>query len=106
MRIVRDDEGGPSRPAPGGAEGVLRRLIAERVALWSGTPVEDVPMDLPFADLGMSSRDAVVLAGELSRATGQELPATLLWEATTGDALAARLCGTGAETAPVTAPPP
>ncbi|MFF6780556.1 beta-ketoacyl synthase N-terminal-like domain-containing protein [Streptomyces sp. NPDC012510] len=80
-------------------EGVLRRLVAEHVAAWSGGTVEDVPMDRPFADLGMSSRDAVVLSGELSRATGRDLPATLLWEASTGDALVARLCGTGAGSA-------
>uniref|UniRef100_A0AAU2AEB0 Acyltransferase domain-containing protein n=1 Tax=Streptomyces sp. NBC_00093 TaxID=2975649 RepID=A0AAU2AEB0_9ACTN len=73
-------------------EGRLRRLVAERVAAWSGTAAEDVPMDRPLADLGMSSRDAVVLAGELSRATGRELAATLLWEAPTGDALVAYLC--------------
>lgn len=93
MRVVGDDEAR-----------ALRRLIAEQVAAWSGTAVGDVPMDRPLADLGMSSRDAVVLAGELSRATGRELPATLLWEASTGDALVARLCGT---TAPVgvAAPP-
>ncbi|MFF3377379.1 beta-ketoacyl synthase N-terminal-like domain-containing protein [Streptomyces sp. NPDC002680] len=81
-------------------EGRLRRLVAERVAAWSGTAVEDVPMDRPLADLGMSSRDAVVLAGELSRATGRELAATLLWEAPTGDALVAYLCRTETETGP------
>ena len=55
-------------------EAALRRLIAERVAAWNGTPPADVPMDRPLADLGMASRDAVALAGELSRATGRELP--------------------------------
>ncbi|MET9764899.1 type I polyketide synthase [Streptomyces sp. NPDC006372] len=78
-------------------EGALRRLIAERVAVWYGTTPEGVPMDRPLADLGMSSRDAVALAGELSRATGRELPATLLWETPTGEALVARLCGTEAK---------
>ncbi|MFM9590471.1 acyltransferase domain-containing protein [Streptomyces scabiei] len=87
-----------------GAAGGLRRLIAERVALWVGTAATDVPMDRPLADLGMSSREAVALAGELSRATGRELPATLLWEATTGDALVALLCGTRTDPAPVPAP--
>ncbi|MER7405897.1 type I polyketide synthase [Streptomyces sp. NPDC000070] len=77
-------------------EGALRRLIAERVAVWYGTSPEAVPMDRPLADLGMSSRDAVALAGELSRATGRELPTTLLWETPTGQALVARLCGTQA----------
>ncbi|MEU0389065.1 beta-ketoacyl synthase N-terminal-like domain-containing protein [Streptomyces chartreusis] len=75
-------------------EGALRRLIAERVAVWYGASPENVPMDRPLADLGMSSRDAVALAGELSRATGRELPTTLLWETPTGHALVARLCDT------------
>ncbi|MGW3123681.1 beta-ketoacyl synthase N-terminal-like domain-containing protein [Streptomyces sp. NPDC001107] len=80
-------------------EGAMRRLIAERVAAWTGSAVEAVPMDRPLADLGMASRDAVVLTGELSRLAGRELPATLLWEASTGDALVARLCGAEAEVA-------
>ncbi|MGK5694580.1 beta-ketoacyl synthase N-terminal-like domain-containing protein [Streptomyces sp. URMC 128] len=84
-------------------EGALRRLIAERVALWYGASPENVPMDRPLADLGMSSRDAVALAGELSRATGRELPTTLLWETPTGQALVARLCGTQASGSPGTA---
>lgn len=78
----------------------LRRLIAGRAASWQGTAAADVPMDRPLADLGMSSRDAVVLAGELSRATGRELPATLLWEAPTGDALVEHLCRGPAAAAP------
>ncbi|MDW4907320.1 type I polyketide synthase [Streptomyces sp. ADMS] len=94
----------------GADERRLRGLVAERVAAWNGTAVEDAPMDRPLADLGMSSRDAVVLAGELSRATGRELAATLLWEAPTGDALVAHLCRTETETgtgiAPVDRPAP
>ncbi|MFD5597205.1 beta-ketoacyl synthase N-terminal-like domain-containing protein [Streptomyces griseorubiginosus] len=74
--------------------GAVRRLVVERVAEWTGTPAAEVPMDRPLADLGMASRDAVVLAGELSRLAGRELPATLLWEAPTGEALVAHLCGT------------
>ncbi|MFJ4717843.1 beta-ketoacyl synthase N-terminal-like domain-containing protein [Streptomyces luteogriseus] len=77
-------------------EAALRRLIAKRVAAWHGTSPDDVPLDRPLADLGMASRDAVALAGELSRATGRELPATLLWETPTGQALVARLCETPA----------
>ncbi|MGW2515640.1 acyltransferase domain-containing protein [Streptomyces sp. NPDC001617] len=75
-------------------EGAIRRLIAERLADWGGTAAELAPMDRPLADLGMSSRDAVVLAGELSLLIGRELPATLVWEAPTGEALVTRLCGT------------
>ncbi|MFJ8532138.1 beta-ketoacyl synthase N-terminal-like domain-containing protein [Streptomyces sp. NPDC093591] len=83
----------------------LRRVIAERVASWNGTAPEDVPMDRQLADLGMSSRDAVALAGELSRATGFELPPTLLWEAPTGEALVARLCGRAPGPAPLVKAP-
>ncbi|MFF7930400.1 beta-ketoacyl synthase N-terminal-like domain-containing protein [Streptomyces sp. NPDC007940] len=81
----------------------VRRLVAERVAGWTGTAAAEVPMDRPLADLGMSSRDAVVLAGDLSRLAGRELPPTLLWEAPTGEALVAHLCRTAVPTAP-TAP--
>ncbi|MFD9430910.1 beta-ketoacyl synthase N-terminal-like domain-containing protein [Streptomyces sp. NPDC060002] len=81
-------------------EGALRRLIAERVAAWNGTGGDEVPMDLPLADLGMSSRDAVGLAGELSRLTGRELPATLLWSAPTLEALVAQLRGPAARHLP------
>ncbi|MGW6925473.1 acyltransferase domain-containing protein [Streptomyces sp. NPDC054950] len=88
-------------------EGALRRLIAERVAARIGTG-DDVPMDLPLADLGMSSRDAVGLAGELSRLTGRELPATLLWSAPTLEALVAQLRGPAERHLPAApaAPPP
>ncbi|MEH0542182.1 beta-ketoacyl synthase N-terminal-like domain-containing protein [Streptomyces sp. B21-105] len=94
-------------------EEALRRLITDRVTAWqdgltNAVPADghadaptdlpmDVPMDLPLADLGMSSRDAVVLAGELSRLTGRELPATLLWEAPTVEALVAHLCATASQ---------
>ncbi|MEU0948028.1 beta-ketoacyl synthase N-terminal-like domain-containing protein [Streptomyces canus] len=80
--------------------GAVRRLVAERVAGWTGTAAEDVPMDRPLADLGMSSRDAVALSGDLSRLTGRELPPTLLWEAPTGEDLAAHLCRMPAQSAP------
>ncbi|MFD4553691.1 acyltransferase domain-containing protein [Streptomyces sp. NPDC058469] len=83
---------------------LLRRRIADRVAEWNNTPVDDAPLDRPLADLGMSSRDAVVLAGELSSLTGHELPATLLWEAPTVDALVERVCGTATRIAAQEAP--
>ena len=84
--------------------GSLRRLIVERLAAWTGVPAAEVPMDRPLADLGMASRDAVVLAGELSGMTGRELPATLLWEAPTGEALVAHLCRTAVSEAVPAAP--
>ncbi|MFI6463687.1 acyltransferase domain-containing protein [Streptomyces sp. NPDC050538] len=86
------------------ARALLRRRIAERVAEWNNTPVEEVPLDRPLADLGMSSRQAIVLAGELSALTGHELPTTLLWEAPTVDALVERVCSTTTRTAVRQAP--
>ncbi|MFC8361476.1 beta-ketoacyl synthase N-terminal-like domain-containing protein [Streptomyces griseorubiginosus] len=86
--------------------GAVRRLVVERIAEWTGTPAAEVPTDRPLADLGMASRDAVVLAGELSRLTGRELPATLLWEAPTGDALVAHLCDTAPRANPASVSTP
>ncbi|MFG2133594.1 acyltransferase domain-containing protein [Streptomyces sp. NPDC048751] len=82
-------------------EGTLRRLITGRVAAWNGTDPGDVPTDRPLADLGMASRDAVALAGELSLALGRELPSTLLWETPTVEALVTRLAGAPEEAEPV-----
>ncbi|WP_217237983.1 type I polyketide synthase [Streptomyces sp. AC555_RSS877] len=86
-------------------EAALRRLIAERVAVWNDMAPENVPMDRPLADLGMSSRDAVALAGELSHVLGRELPSTLLWETPTGEALVSRLCGWAEESTPLPVAP-
>ena len=83
--------------AAGAAE--LRRLITERVASWAGTAAAEVAGDRPLVDYGMSSRDAVALTGELARATGRALPATLLWETGTVDGLVRRL--NSAEPAPL-----
>ncbi|WP_427167844.1 beta-ketoacyl synthase N-terminal-like domain-containing protein [Streptomyces sp. C1-1] len=71
----------------------LRRLVVERIASWAGLPEEDVTGDRPLAELGLSSRDAVAITGELAHAVGRELPATLLWEAPTVDALVTLLGG-------------
>lgn len=87
-----------------GDENALRLRIVERVAEWCGRPTVDVATDRPLAELGMSSRDAVVLAGELSLLTGHDLPATLLWEAPTVDALVARVCGTDSRPSVLGAP--
>ncbi|WP_427925057.1 beta-ketoacyl synthase N-terminal-like domain-containing protein [Streptomyces sp. cg40] len=65
----------------------LRRLVVERIAHWSGVPDADIAVDRPLAELGMSSREAVAIAAELSHTLGRELPATLLWETTTVDRL-------------------
>lgn len=80
----------------------VRRLVVERIAHWSGVPEADIAVDRPLAELGMSSRDAVVIAAELSHALGRELPPTLLWETSTVDGLVA-LLGESLEPVPETA---
>ncbi|MGW1785169.1 beta-ketoacyl synthase N-terminal-like domain-containing protein [Streptomyces sp. NPDC002143] len=74
----------------------LRRLVIERLAHWSGVPGADIAGDRPLAELGMSSRDAVAVAGELADVLGRELPATLLWETPTVDGLVTLLSGSTA----------
>ncbi|MFF3377482.1 beta-ketoacyl synthase N-terminal-like domain-containing protein [Streptomyces sp. NPDC002680] len=71
----------------------LRRLVVERIAHWSGVPDADIAGDRPLAELGMSSRDAVAIVGELADLLGRELPATLLWETPTVDGLVTLLGG-------------
>ncbi|MDX3133280.1 type I polyketide synthase [Streptomyces europaeiscabiei] len=70
-----------------------RRLVVERIAHWSGVPGADIAGDRPLAELGLSSRDAVTIAGELADALGRELPATLLWETPTVNGLVTLLSG-------------
>ena len=78
---------------PGGS---VRRLVTERLREWHGTDPAQVACDRPLAELGLTSRDAVALAAEISELTGCSLPATLLWEAPTLDALARFVAETAA----------
>ncbi|WP_328743823.1 acyltransferase domain-containing protein [Streptomyces sp. NBC_00285] len=71
----------------------LLRLVVERIAHWSGVPGADIEGDRPLAELGLSSRGAVAIAGELADALGRELPATLLWETPTVNGLVTLLSG-------------
>ncbi|MFJ5778861.1 beta-ketoacyl synthase N-terminal-like domain-containing protein [Streptomyces sp. NPDC093094] len=69
----------------------VREVLVARLCEWCGVAAEDVTDDRPFAELGLTSRDAVALAGILGEVTGRKLPATLLWEAPTPAALVAAL---------------
>ncbi|WP_156754939.1 type I polyketide synthase [Actinokineospora pegani] len=75
--------------------------LVERVAELRGLPVSEVDPDRPLTELGMSSRDAVVLSGDLGKLLGRPLPPTLAWESPTISALVANLTGgpAGAEVA-------
>jgi phthiocerol/phenolphthiocerol synthesis type-I polyketide synthase D len=58
----------------------IRRLIAGQVADLAGLPLTEVDLARPLAELGISSRDAVVLAGYLETLAGQPLSSTVVWE--------------------------
>ncbi|HCA85459.1 MAG TPA: polyketide synthase, partial [Streptomyces sp.] len=65
----------------GSREELIRRAVTDRLCAWYGLDPGEITDDRPFAELGLTSRDAVRLAGELGELTGEALPATLLWDA-------------------------
>jgi acyl carrier protein len=112
----------PPRPAAGQAAGGglawdvdrLRRVLSEQLAELSGVPAAAIDPERPVQEYGLSSRDALVLAGYLENLLGRALPPTLVWEHPTVNGLARALAaggtgtpatpGTGAATAQPTAP--
>jgi acyl transferase domain-containing protein/acyl carrier protein len=70
----------------------VRRHVLARLHEWHGIDPALVEHDLPLAELGFTSRDAVALAAELSELAEVPLPATVLWEAPTLDQLARHIC--------------
>ncbi|MEW2398842.1 type I polyketide synthase [Streptomyces sp. NPDC046862] len=71
--------------------GEVRTVVVERLCAWYGLAADEIADDRPLTELGLTSRDAVALAALLGDRAGQRLPSTLLWEAGTIEALAARL---------------
>jgi len=69
----------------------IQRLVLDRLREWHGIDPAQVAGDRPLAELGVTSRDAVALAAQLSELVGVKLPATLLWEAGTLDLLFRRV---------------
>ncbi|HWG22584.1 type I polyketide synthase [Actinospica sp.] len=80
----------------------VRRHVLTRLHEWHGIDPTWVTSDRPLAELGLTSRDAVTLAAELSELAEVALPATVLWEAPTLDLLARHICGQTAHAEPVT----
>jgi hypothetical protein len=69
----------------------VRTVVVERLCAWYGLAAHEIADDRPLTELGLTSRDAVALAALLGDRVGRRLPSTLLGEAGTIDALAARL---------------
>jgi phthiocerol/phenolphthiocerol synthesis type-I polyketide synthase D len=85
-----------SPAAQNSAESLLGWLVA-RVADLRGLPVAEVDPQRPLTELGLSSRDAVTLSGDLGRLLGKPLPPTLAWETPTIAALVDKLTGEGGQ---------
>ncbi|QFZ24441.1 type I polyketide synthase [Saccharothrix syringae] len=75
------------------AEAEIRAWLVRGVADLTGLPGDEVDVDQPLAELGLSSRDAVVLAGALGEEVGTPLPATALYQHPTIARLARHLAG-------------
>ncbi|MFD1939228.1 SDR family NAD(P)-dependent oxidoreductase [Nonomuraea mangrovi] len=74
-------------------DGEIRRFLTERIS--SRCATDDVDPDRPLEEYGLSSRDAMGIAGELAELVGRELPPTLVWEHPTINRLAAALSSPG-----------
>lgn len=82
--------------------GWLQTQIAERL---KRSP-ELVALTAPFADLGLSSREAVGLSGDLQAWLGRKVAPTVLWEYSTIQALSDFLAHDQAQRLPVPMPKP
>jgi phthiocerol/phenolphthiocerol synthesis type-I polyketide synthase A len=72
-------------------EADLRHWLVDCLVTNIGCPPDEVDPDLSLADLGVSSRDAVVLSGELTELLGKPVSPIDFWEHPTINALAAYL---------------
>ena len=80
----------PTMPNPSGAssatvrivsESETQRWLAERIAKQVGCPLESIDIESPFAEFGLDSVSAVMIAGELEEHAGRPLPPTLFYDA-------------------------
>ncbi len=72
-------------------EADLRHWLVDYLVTNVGCAPDEVDLDLSLADLGVSSRESVVLSGELSALLGKHVSPIEFWEHPTINALAAYL---------------
>lgn len=89
MKLVNDQQesDAPHASAPRSVA-ELSAWLRQWVAQTSGCDVAEVSDDAPVQSFGLSSRDLVVLSGELERLTGAQLDATVAYQYPTIAALA------------------
>ncbi len=69
----------------------IRAIMVESVARRTGVDPAEVDPRQPFFALGLTSRDAVALCGELESRLGRPVPPSLPWRYSTVDSLAEHL---------------
>ncbi|MEU6824100.1 type I polyketide synthase [Streptomyces atriruber] len=73
--------------------GFLVQHVRTHAAATLGRTVEDIPAAKPFQELGFDSLTAVQLRNQLNSTTGLTLPATVIFDHPTSEALASHLRG-------------
>src|ERR1700753_2381348 len=76
-------------------EDALRHWLADYLVTNVGCSLYDIDFDAPMSDLGLGSRDAVVLSGELSELLGRKVSPVEFWQHPTIADLARFVPGTG-----------
>ena len=81
----------------GDAQAELRHWLVDYLVTNLACSPEEIDLDAPFNELGVGSRDAVVLSGELSEYLGQPVSPVDFWQNPTINALATALLTGDAE---------
>ena len=82
----------------GDAHAELRHWLVDYLITNLACSPEEIDLDAPFNELGVGSRDAVVLSGELSEHLGQPVSPVDFWQNPTINSLAAALLTPESET--------
>ncbi|MGA6161229.1 amino acid adenylation domain-containing protein [Amycolatopsis magusensis] len=78
----------------------LESWLVQQIASRTGLDPGAIDREAPLTGYGLSSRDAVILIGELAELLGKDLSPTLFWEHPTIRALSTHLAGGGPGPAP------
>lgn len=73
----------------------LREWLRQWVIKTTGLPAEEITDDKPMQSFGLSSRDVVILSGELENLLDKQLDATIAYQYPTIQALAQQLLAGG-----------
>jgi acyl carrier protein len=77
----------------------IQRWLVTHIAELLGEDPASIDVREPFVNYGLGSTDAVILSGDLEAWLGYDMPATLLWDFPTVEALALHLVTSPADAA-------